>query len=192
MPDTALYRPYCTLAQVQKETRNVDTAQADWFRQCVNAASRAVEDFTRRDFWYHDHSSTALEVKDEWVAKSRIVLPWPIITLTEIEQEDDMVDSENYRFENRTIYGAEDWVSRDYEVTLLVKGTFGYVITAETAPPTNLPADLQRACVLIAAAWTAFNRKEVVGGEGGRESVLDTKFPAEATRLLNRYRTLFL
>lgn len=81
---TALVRPYCTLESVQKETRNTKAANNDWFSQCINAASRFVEQHTNRDFWFHDHSASGFRVPRSQVVADEVFLKWPILTLTRV------------------------------------------------------------------------------------------------------------
>jgi len=70
-----------------------------------------------------------------------------------------------------------------------VKGTFGYGTGVTTAPPVDaaFPHAITRATVLVAAAFSADNRKEVAALDGTRTSLLDTNISAEVYRLLNRW-----
>jgi hypothetical protein len=214
---TTLVRPLTTLREVQKETRNVDTAQEDWFKECINAASRAVEAITGREFWYFDYSSTELVVKEKWVVMSRIYLPWPIITLTEIKNLGEVVPSEQYYYSGGVIQGLRWWatyrnrpnysntgldgtpIGGDHESEglfavgstglmsnpLTIKGTFGWPLTDAVTPPPTLPADLRRAATLLAAAWTMFNRRELVGYDGQKQTLLDSRIPKEVKDILS-------
>ena len=44
-----LDRAYTSLVAVQKETRNDDANQADWFETCINSASRFIEHYCNTD-----------------------------------------------------------------------------------------------------------------------------------------------
>ena len=216
---TTLLRPLTTLREVQKETRNVDTAQEDWFKECINTASRAIEAMTRRQFWYFDYSSTPLIVKESWVVMSRIYFPWPIITLTEITNLGFVIPPAEYAYEGGVVQGLRWWTtyrnrpnysytgfdatpigrSDDYggifavgstgllDNPLTIKGTFGWPLAATdptTTPPPTLPADLRRAATLLAAAWTMFNRRELVGYDGNKQTLLDSRIPKEVKDIL--------
>ena len=187
-----LLNPYCTLAEVQKESRNADSAQVDWFKTCINSASRWVDEYTQTDFLYHNHASTALDVKYSFVIGRTITLPWKILTLTEIVQDDIVLDPDYYRFDLRTIYAETDFVPFDWKSNISVKGTFGYVQSASDVPPTDIPPSVTRATVLLACAWTMFTRREVIGYEGGKESLLDSRIPKEVPMLLKAFKKIFL
>lgn len=190
MPVALLY-PYCTLEEVQKETRNKDAPFEDWFRTCINSASRFIDDHTRRDFLFHDHTASPLKVRSHWVASADgIFLPWPILTLTGITQNSIAIDPDNYTFDvgESVITHATAWPANKFPAKpLYLTGTFGYALEASqgaTKPPVGLPGSVRRACVLIASAWTVQNRKEVLGPDGAKESLLDTKVSEEARKLL--------
>lgn len=219
---TTLYKPYCTLRQVQKETRNKDAATDDWYRECINAASRSLESFCLRDFWFHDHSSSLLTVKQAWVVEDRIYLPWPVITFTQAVEAGTAVASDQVIAEvgsrvilkngfwkfydkfpvqtqpviNEEFPDSPDTLNRGaFGERITLQGTFGYVLESvdpEEKPPVDLPADLSRACTLVAAAYTMMNQRELVGIEGDRQSMLDSRIPKEARTLLCKYKTLFL
>lgn len=192
MPTVTLERPYCTLAELQAETRNKDSDKEDWFKQCINSASRMCERLTKRDFWYHDHTSTALKVKPSWIVVDRIALPWPIISLTEVKENDVVLDTElgeDYFYEDgsKVLFRASGlWYKLKYKTTVELKGTFGYALTTDTEPPPTMPPDVRRACVLIAASWTMQNRREIVGYDGSKMTILESRVPDEARELLKR------
>jgi hypothetical protein len=186
-----LDRPYCTLEEVQKECRNKDSVQNDWFSTCINNASRAVDDFLRRDYLLHDHRSTPLKVKRDWLAEpNRLVLPWPILTLTAITQSGAGLSAADYDFtagENSITY-IKQWPEFLFpSPALYLTGTFGYAQEATdgaTKPPVGIPAPVRHATVLIASAWSVQNRTEKLSLEGQTQSLLDTKIPDEARKLL--------
>lgn len=100
MPVT-LVRPYATLRDVQRECRNVDTGSAeDDMREAINQASRMVDDMVNRDFFYHDHASSALRINSSWITANTIYLPWPILTLTEVKLNGEVQDAEGWVWEN--------------------------------------------------------------------------------------------
>lgn len=198
----------------------MDTNLENWFKDCINAASRAVDEFTQKDFKIHDHASTALSVLRRWVIGNTIWLPWPIVTLTEVKENNIVVDPAWYYYEvgrqsiaritnslpvalgmpvvgefssdGDTIGAGPRWTTPGGVFTLTVKGTFGYTATTTADVPPTLPPTVRRATTLIAAAWTMWNRKEVVGMEGSRQSILDSRLPKEALLLLEKHRMLIL
>lgn len=183
-----LLNPYCTLSDVQKETRNDDVDLEDWFKECINRASRAIEDMTERDFLYHDYSTVDLQVKEEWVFGHKLIFPWRILTLTEIAEDGTIMDEVYYHAEGSMVTASRDFAFVDYDPTLTVKGTFGYQQESSDAPSSELPSDIRRACTLIASAWTVWNRKEVIDLQGQRQSILDTAIPDDAKMIVSRYR----
>lgn len=192
----ALLNPYCTLGQLQKELKNDDADTDDdvlaWHQDCINRASRFVDDYTHRDFLYHNHASSALAVEPTWIIGEEIWFPWPIRTLTELTIDGTAQSSDDYTFKvgKRTLFNIESLpVVKNESGYVSVKGTFGYGDGVDTtAPPndTSFPYGITRATILIAAAFSADNRKEVAALDGSRTSLLDTNIPAEAYRLLNR------
>jgi hypothetical protein len=227
MPSPLFY-PYTTLTAVQRETKNSESANDDWYKECINDASRLVEEMLRRDFRYHDHISSSLTCKTVWIAGRELFLPWPIISLTEIAVNGDALDAADYKWENLnngkggaviTRAGARSWDGEalpfeisgcaneqeyqsffgeaDYAptkaypdpalYTVTLKGTFGYALAAEddtTQSPTNIPATVKRATTLIAAALSGLNRKEVVGLDGDKIGLMDSRIPKEAWDLI--------
>lgn len=193
----SLSNPYCTLVQLQREIKNTDADSDDtvlaWHQDCINRASRFVDQYTHRDFLFHDYSSTALPVEPRWILGNEIWFPWPIKTLTELTVDEVAQSTEDYTFRagKRKLVNVEDLPVVEYQSGYVsVKGTFGYGTGADTTSPpvdANFPAAITRATVLIAAAFTADNRKEVAALDGTRTSLLDTNIPDEAIRLLNRW-----
>jgi hypothetical protein len=219
---TTLLRPYTTRAEVQRETKNSGSELDDWYLQCINLASRYVEERCKRDFWFHDHSATAYVVDRRRVLEDVVVLPFPIITLTELRvfsdvslpnDPNDVWDADEYYFvagEPSIHAEAEtDWKfagasgrfgSYPFRGFLHIKGTFGYPLAtefeegfdADTTPPPSVPFHVRRACTLIAAAISDEMHKEQVGLDGVRVELLETKIPREALMFLERYVERFV
>ncbi len=196
----ALERPYCSISDVSGETQNSD-APDSLYENAINTASRYVEEYCQTDFWFHDYSSTALEVPRSWVTKNIVTLPWPIITLTDLwvysDREIGAVDNDKFDFDEyyfdvgRSQIRAEGGVfgeQHPFVLNMELKGTFGYPITDNETPPATLPQSIRRACTLIAANFSGENNKQVVGLDGVVTSMLDTSVPSEATMLLKKYR----
>ena len=123
---------------------------------------------------------------------------WPIVTLTEIHSDDQLLSPTLYNydvgFRSITLKDGSNWRSPNHsqypldgrsigtqyligrfalEVPITLTGTFGY------ATP---PAAVRMACCKIAA--------ERVGMDGTRISLLDERLPNDAVDLLKRYTRL--
>lgn len=214
----ALTQPYTAVEDVQKETKNSSSSETTWYETCISQASRMVDEHCLRDFWFHDHSSTAYRLPRSRVIGGMAILPFPIITLTDLwvysdinqgATANDLYDSDEYYFESgdniiraesesilahqRNTPGNAVFGSYPFKGFFEIKGTFGYTLDGtnpNTTPPPTLPGEVRRATTLIAAALSNENRKEVVSLDGGIESILDTRIPQEAMMLLKRWREL--
>jgi hypothetical protein len=161
MKSPRLVKPYCTLEDVQRETQNKDTDDVPDFIEAINQASRFIDDYCRRDFLFHDHTTEPLSVIPSWCASNVIYLPWPVLTVTEVSISDGrgnvaVLSPDRYVIENapRTSTGKiiKDgrWKQGDvYDASGLIpqkviklpsriqiKGTFGYAPFEDTTPPT--------------------------------------------------------
>ena len=195
----ALSKPYCTVADVKSYTGDSDLGTGTC-ENAINYASRFVEQHCRRSFWYQDHTSTAFTVDYRDITPEIIYLPWPIITLTEVKQEDTVLDADAYtgmsdgrirlRKNTKSIWRAishDKYIFND-ELDITVKGTFGYTISGTTAPPTDedFPAAVRRATVIIASSFTDENEEAPIYGQGTPIPIKD--IPDEAYKLLKEYR----
>ena len=195
----ALSNPYCTVADVKSYTGDSDLGTGPC-EAAINYASRFVEQHCRRSFWYQDHSSTAFTVDYRDITPEIIYLPWPIITLTEVKQEDSVLEADAYtgmsdgrirlRKNSKSIWRA---ISRNKylfndELDITIKGTFGYTISGTTAPPTDadFPASVRRATVIIASAFTDENEEVNIFGQG--TPIPQKDIQEEAFKLLKEYR----
>jgi hypothetical protein len=220
----ALLNPYCTLAEVQAECQNVDPDDADTLRTAINTASRWIDWHCRRDFLFHDHAASPVEVLPSWVAGDSIYLPWPVLTLTAISIGGRMGDAVTleagtYFVEPNTlsatgkIVRAGRWRGDDafsigpaprrmsnFPSRILLTGTFGYTpatagspaVAVTNAPSPALPADVQRACVVLAAVFSGKSRKDIIGPGGDRQSLVQKNIPKDASDVLARYRVAVL
>ena len=195
----ALSKPYCTVADVKSYTGDSDLGTGTC-EEAINYASRFVEQHCRRSFWYQDHSSTAFTVDYRDITPEIIYLPWPIITQTEVKQEDSVLEADAYtgmsdgrirlRKNSKSIWRA---ISRNKylfndELDITIKGTFGYTISGTTAPPTDadFPASVRRATVIIASAFTDENEEVNIFGQG--TPIPQKDIQEEAFKLLKEYR----
>lgn len=195
----ALSKPYCTVAEVKSYTGDSDITTSTC-EDAINHASRFVEQHCRRSFWYQDHSSTAFTVDYRDITPEIIYLPFPIITLTEVKQEDTVLDADSYtgmsdgrirlRKNSSSIWrviSREKYLFND-ELDITIKGTFGYTISGTTAPPTDedFPAAVRRATIIIASSFTDENEEANIFGQGTPIPVKDV--PDEAYKLLKEFR----
>ena len=195
----ALSKPYCTVADVKSYTGDSDLGTGTC-EEAINYASRFVEQHCRRSFWYQDHSSTAFTVDYRDITPEIIYLPWPIITLTEVKQEDSVLEADAYtgmsdgrirlRKNSKSIRRA---ISRNKylfndALDITIKGTFGNTISGTTAPPTDadFPASVRRATVIIASAFTDENEEVNIFGQG--TPIPQKDIQEEAFKLLKEYR----
>ena len=195
----ALSKPYCTVADVRSYTGDTDIASATC-DSAIDYASRFVEQHCRRSFWYQDHSSTALTVDYRDVTPEIIYLPWPIITLTEVKQEDSVLETDAYtgmsdgrirlRKNSSSVWSIIKYNQYIFnsELDITIKGTFGYTISDTETPPTdaNFPASVRRATAIIASTFTDENEEAPIYGQGTPIPIKD--IPEEAYKLLKEYR----
>lgn len=198
----SLERPYCTLANVQTETKNSESEFDALYVECINRASRWVDEYCSRDFWYHDHSE-----EDYLVPRGRVIgdiafLPFKIITLTGVwvipnhydaKTADHKLNEKDFMFEVgkrsiTSIFG--DFGDFPFQGKLLLEGTFGFLLSEtdpETTPPPTVPERIRRATTLIAAALSAENHKEIVSFDGNTQDMLDTGIPQEVIPMLKPF-----
>lgn len=192
---TTLSRPYCTLDHVRSEvgTPADDLSDDDKFKDAINMASRAIDDYCHRDFWFHDHASAGLVIPADWAIGPKIYFPWPILTLTEIAYAGTVIDAANWMFTagSRSVEYISNFSKSRPGYLLSVKGTFGYPLAVSdpaTTPPPTLPEPVRRACIQIAAAWTNEVKRDRLTATGDKVSMLDNRIPPEAMKLLDYYR----
>lgn len=191
-----LNKPYCTLAQLQEELGNDEADETSWFQECINRASRIIDAWCHRDFWYHDYSAADLTVKREWIIGDTIYLPWKVITLSSLTIDGTLeVAGEDYRYavgSKKIVWAGEEWPQNKIEDWIVLRGTFGYAITDTETPPTDVPENIVLACIRIAAPLTGEKRKEFIDLAGVKQSLLDQMIPKEVKTLLSRHRRLVL
>lgn len=198
-----LEKPYCTLLDVQSETKNSGTENDDLYLSCINAASRYIDTYCRRDFWFHDYTTTAYRVPRGRVIGNGVTLPFSIIDLTEVRYVADatvtpssdhtLSEIEYYFEEGRSTISISSTVQINYpfDGRMEVYGSFGYNLSVDddgdpivTQPPYDMPAAVRRAATIIAAAWSNERRVEQVALDGSRASLLDNSVNKEVFSLL--------
>jgi hypothetical protein len=201
-----LEKPYCILSDVQAETKNSGSENDDLYLSSINAASRYIETYCRRDFWFHDYTTTPYRVPRGSVIGNSIVLPFNIIDLSEVRYMDDatvtsspdfaLSEIEYYFEEGRSTISISSTVEINYpfEGRMEVYGEFGYNLSLDenddpilTQPPYGLPAAVRRAATIVAAAWSNERRMEGVALDGSKSSILDNTVNKEVFSLLERF-----
>ncbi len=198
MAVATLVKPYCSIGAVRDELGDA-TAKEPIIVAAINAACRYIDKRQGRDYFLHDHSADPLRIAsfDDAVRGDTLFLPhWPIIELTEVEVQGtvwvegtDFVRAGDRRlvsiaslsgFGNQPLWPIGP---SNTEWTYLT-GKFGYEAASETAVPEGLPPEIQRAAVLIAARLTGQFKKDALGLDGMRQSIVDGSIPKEALALL--------
>lgn len=218
MPEV-LVNPYCSVAEVQAELKNHNTAfgsdvAADVITLAINRASRWIDDYKCRDYFLHDHSSEVLTITlwDAITMENHLYLPFPnIITLTEVV-EGGIVLTENkdfIRFYDKkkreaislirlggtlisflyreNLSPQPRWMIGEPPSGLVtLKGKFGYDQGSSAAIPTGIPEEIRWATIQVASAFTGQNRKEIIGVDGTKESIIDRTIPKTVYDVLGR------
>lgn len=198
-----LDKPYTQLVDVQKETKNSDSELDAWYIECINRASRWVDEYCQRDFWFHDHLSAGLVCPRDRVMEDCVLLPFPILTLTGVTVHYDKAVGAvaGNSIDLNTLHWETNWpnlwcdsgVFGDFPFKgfLTLTGTFGYPLAdtdPTTTPPPTLPQDVRKATTLVAAALSSENHKEALGLDGQRTELLETNIPTEVYALLKKWR----
>jgi hypothetical protein len=192
----ALLNPYCTVAQVQEELRNTNDNLTGTIEDAINQASRFIDEYKGRDYLWHDHSSDALVIDrfDGNIIGEWLFLPHrPVVTVTEISVAGEVwTKDEDYRVKDyRIACLSGEWpLANPPDGLIEIKGTFGYQQASTADVPTGLPGTINKAAVLIAAALTGHNQKDIIGLDGSKESVIDKLIPRTAFQLLGSPRIL--
>jgi len=198
-----LDRPYCTVSDVQRETKNSEPEVTALYEQCIGKASRMVESICQRDFWFHDYTVNSYLVPRRRVIGDFVILPFPILTLDSVsiysdrligELPEDVLEVDEYYYaEGEPSIHCEEGEFSEYPFKeyMAIRGTFGYPLAegedADQSPPPTIPEEVRRATAMIAAAWSGELHKEQVGLDGSRSEVLDMSVPSEARMLLKKW-----
>lgn len=192
----SLDRPYCSMDELRSFISNNNPADEDTLIRAINQASRLVDDKTLRDFWFHSYTTSYYTVKRVDVSGDLALLPFEIITLTEVKLDDELLiegieDDYIYEAGSRMLRHISSWGAEPFKGVLKVKGTFGFALDADdpdTMPPPTIPPKIKEATLMIAAAKSGLWTKSRIGISGERESFIETKIPSDAGRLLMQYK----
>ena len=201
----ALFHPYCTSSDVTGHTKNSDIP-ASTVENSINMASRIVEEYTKRLYHVYDFTATAYKVPNiDFIDGKYIYLPFPVISLSEVKCEDEIIPLADVSFaekpanyQTRSVIEIVQTVTYDFlqqtsevkKTNAQLKGVFGFQANSDNEVPddTAFPAGIRRACLLAAATFTEFNRKEQVTLDGDRTSIAEYKIPDEAKHILNFHK----
>lgn len=195
-----LVKPYCTVAQVQKELRNSDADAAGWLEDCINAASRYVDDWRGRDYWFHDHASSPLVIRgamESWLDDTVLELLYsPIITLTRVAEGSTVLVAETgyvirraragYDMENDALIRIGGSWLKGYTTAdaISLTGTFGYYSVSTQIMSPDTPPNINKATILIAAAFSTMDQKDIISADGMRDRIATKEIPRQVAALL--------
>jgi hypothetical protein len=203
MPYT-IVNPYCTLNQLKDELKRsqADVSIDDELSEAIVNASRWLDNYIGRDFFFHDYTSTPLTLDQfsDQIFDNKIILDWPILTTTQLAVgttvltlNTDWIIQGRPPHENRTIVlmNAEsdgwhrNWLKNDQwlisrpDNLFSLTGTFGYAQSTSAVVPTGIPPMITQVTRLVAAAFSGHNRKQVVAADGGHTD----SFPDGGTKV---------
>lgn len=191
--------PYCTVDQVREELRNKDQSLTEAIEDSIIQVSRYIDDHKGRDYFQHDHSVNPLlldRFDTALIIQDTVFLPYtPIITLTSVTVAGELwvVDTDYIVKSNgvdaRLISMRGSWPLGLATDKISILGKFGYEQTGINQVPTKIPAHINKAAVLGAAALSGHNLKSVVGIDGQASSVVDKNLPKAFWDLLGKRRT---
>lgn len=197
-----LLNPYCSLVDLQSELRNTESARDDQFTRSINAASRWVDSYVGRDYFMHDYSGTPLKISryDEYAFEDRLFLPFkPVVDLIEVKVSGTVLVEGTDFFQlgvgvlvvitsmNNLTQGIRrsSWAVGDPPDGLIeIKGIFGYRQNRTDSVPVGIPENIRQATILVAAAFSGHNQKDIVGLDGSREQVIDKAIPKSVYDIL--------
>lgn len=209
----SLVNPYCTLLQLQDKLRNGDASNDTKFIEAINQASRFIDGWMGRDYYYHDYSSTPLELYFEDVPMDtttrEIFLPYcPVINITEVSHNGTTFNTtDHYRIVNDAVIKffagqfpfASRRIYRDvdnnvisgkyaYDNPVEVTGTFGYYQSSNADVPTGIPLEITRAAIEVAAVYSGEYLKQTLFVSGDVDEVHVTKISDTALKILGPQR----
>ncbi|CAB4162560.1 hypothetical protein UFOVP783_64 [uncultured Caudovirales phage] len=164
--------------------------------EAINAASRMVDQRLGSSVWFQDYSASFYTVDPRDNIGAFIVLPFPIITLTELTQDGEAlaggaygeVEDADYTFTvgTRTINSTGGFTG-----VIKIKGTFGYALDEtdpDNLPPPTLHPDINDATIKAAAALSGLWKKTSRSFGGENETVLVQAVPNDVLARLRNMR----
>jgi len=191
-----LENPYCTVAQVQEELRNRDESLVPVIEEAINHASRFIDSVLGYDFYQHDHTTNPIKIYgcSRWAVADMIWIPYLHIQRIDkvVWQEEEQVPGEDYVLVGRRLIRVDEleWLGDDKTDCVEIYGLFGWPQTASTDVPKGMPQEITRACIMIAAAFTGHNQKEIVGPDGSVMHITNKEIPKAAWDIIGQRRPL--
>lgn len=197
----SLLNPYCTLAQLKAELKisASDTSKDLVLEESINRASRWVDWYTNRTWYTLDYSATPLTLRAPnqsgcKIDGSKIYLPGPFFDLNEVaECGEVLVENEDFYLDHdssvlvRVSDGVEiDWDFQPPENTVVLTGRIGYETSDSETPAATLPSNVNYATILVAAAFSGENRKQMQRADGTTEEVVLKKIPDIVYQVLGK------
>ena len=204
--------PYCTIEEVLEELRwnaaeaPEGSAVRDRIQRAINDASRYIEAWTGRDYLVHDFTTNALVV-DEFqrlTLEGKLWLPYgPKISITSVTVESTVwVEEEDYVAVDElepvgsyrtTLHSLrENWSpKRSADRLIEIDGKFGYDQATSQNVPTGLPSLVSRATRMIGALMTGDLKKEFIGLDGAKATLIQTEVPKLAEEILGSTKQVY-
>ncbi len=191
--------PYIELVELLEELKitsaNVGATpkiSEDELYRAIDRASRWVDDYTGKDYFFHDHSVTPLVLTqfDQRILGNTIFLPYAnVLTITEVSVDDTvLVVTDDYIVGQGSKMGqifraSGEWVA---SAGASIKGTFGYAQASSDLVPTGLPQTIKTATRWVAAAMSGRNKLDGLDANGQPASMVLTEIPEKVFKLLGR------
>jgi hypothetical protein len=184
----ALAKAYCTVAQVLADIRNAAAPTAE-VESAIVAASRWIDGYRGRDYLFHDHSASPLEIwgGDPGLSEGELIVPFdPILTLTAVNVDGvPWVLGTDYRVDGAfRLIPLAGWFPVARTSVVKLTGTFGYIETPAASGVFAVPDNVNRAAVMLAGTLSGYQRKDVVALDGNITTVADRNVPPQVFTLL--------
>lgn len=129
--------PYLTIAQLKAELKyGTDTIYDDVFGEAIVSASRWVDQYLRRDFFYHDYRITALTLTEFDDVFERVIIPpyRPILSITAltlygtalVANTDYIIRGNGTTVADQIVKLGSNWDLKSPDNIVTLNGEFGY------------------------------------------------------------------
>lgn len=193
----SLNNAYCSLAQLQAEIKNNDATLDSQFENAINQASRVVDRWTGRDWFMHDYSLTPFKLRkgDGVIDGAKLWLPYtPVIELTEVKYFETVLEPNvDYVLHGDALLNTngETWLlGYGDDECLELTGIFGYDQTPvgqelpSTVIPAGIPEHIVKGTLMVAAAFSGKDVREIVSEDGIRDTIISKSIPKDLDKVL--------
>ena len=205
----AVEYPYCTVSDVKSYIRNSELADSD-YELAISLASRQIDILCGRNFSSHSYLSEFYELDSSNISRDFIYFNFPIKTITALEVSNGLAgdfvlqDTDDYRYipkskanrieESYKVYnlGMRLLDNNENVNRVRVKGQFGFEVKDSSSMPTDLPPSIRRATTILSGVYTNQSRREEVGLDGSRVSLLESEIPNEVYKLIKTNKRVIL